>query len=60
MVARFGAAEEAMLPPANGWLQHADADVSAAGGVDAGSGSVGGVDDPLTRQRGLDCLLVGK
>ena len=80
MVARFGAAEEAMLPPANGWLQHADAaasgnpwaiwvgvgaakpangwgqgvaaggggadeldpDVSAAGGVDAGGGGVGG------------------
>ena len=28
MVARFGAAEEAMLPPANGWLQHADAAAS--------------------------------
>ena len=27
-VARFGAAEEAMLPPANGWLQHADAAAS--------------------------------
>ena len=58
MVARFGAAEEAKLPPANGWLQHAD--VSAAGGVDAGGGGVGGV-DPLTCQRlGLDCSLVGK
>ena len=27
-MARFGAAEEAMLPPANGWLQHADAAAS--------------------------------
>ena len=31
-VARFGAAEEAMLPPANGWLQHADAAASGGGG----------------------------
>ena len=48
MVARFGAAEEAMLPPADGWLQHVD--VNAACGVDAGGGEVGGV-DPLTCQR---------
>ena len=41
-----------MLPTANGWLQHADADVSAAGGVDAGGGNVGGVDF-LTCQRSL-------
>ena len=27
-MARFGAAEEAMVPPANGWLQHADAAAS--------------------------------
>ena len=86
-----------MLPPANGWLQHADAaasgnpwaiwvgvgaakpangwgqgvaaggggadeldpDVSAAGGVDAGGGGVGG--GSMTCQRlGLDCSLVGK
>ena len=47
-----------MLPPAQGWLEHAD--VSAAGGVDAGSGGVGGV-DPLTCQLCqrlcLDCSL---
>ena len=58
MGARFGAEDEAMLPPAQGWLGHAD--VSAAGGVDAGGGGVGG-GDPLTcRRLGLDCSLVGK
>ena len=54
VVARFGAAEEAMLPPANGWLQ-------GGGGVDEEAGGVSGVDG-LTchRQRiGLDCSLVG-
>ena len=34
-LSRFGAAEEGMLPPANGWLQHADAVVWVGVGVGA-------------------------
>ena len=67
MVARFGAAEETRLPPANGWLQHADAAASGNPwaiwvGVGAAkpASAAGGVDaggrgvggvDPLTCQR---------